>query len=987
MPLSHLTVSEAAISPSGSSRMLFPAQDPPAHSRVVFTGIVKEKVLSAHAQFHRSPCTRRLPTPCVVKALSLVTLALLLMPLLILSSPDALRADAFPADSLVATTVGDTPAPAIKRASPIAIGAIRPAGEHLVRPRPGVVRHTLRAQGRIQPGLSAQAVRSLIAVYYDDFSRNSSVWVSPEVQLRALGLAQEPAQTASSVATSNSTLKASATIQPVTARILVLAVEFGGTDTFTHYGREGGICKALTVTTSGPLKGEIPHPGPRDNNTVWYDPSETTHPGFYENLIFGHQGVGRVRMDLVDPEDGLPGINLDGYTVQDYFDHMAGAGNVVLDGSVHGWVTVPHSEGYYGAPGCTSSQHDGAGPGTRAQLVADALARFMEEHPDYYADPSPEAFWRQYDANGDGVVDSLWIIHAGMGEEAGGGPQGAYALWSHSGDLRNTAQFKNGYPVYQGQNGGGIVVGPYTMLPENADLGVLVEEFGHNFFGLPDLYTNDIENSIGFWSIMSAGTWGGWLGGATPVGMPLWFRMIAQCGDTPCNWHLPLLTLRHDAPPRTVRIGQLEDTPEGFYKGIKINLPDVVTKGTVNRAGTGKGAYSGAGLDNLDITLKRSLSIPAAAKRLSFSSSWDLEEDRDYGYVMVKDGNKWTFLKDLDGILRDSNPNGNNLGWGLTGSGNHKLRFDMTPYRGKKVSLRFRYRTDAANTGAGWWIDNIALDGRSITRFEQASAPANFPPAWKNSEPGWSVVPSVTSYPNYYLVEWRSKTKYDRMLQTAYAKNLDESDEWRVERVPYNIPGALIYYCNTLYGTSYSLAPNLSAPPSIGPKYPLLLVDMNYQPMPLDGNGTQLPPRIASYDAALTLQKTKRFTISQLVTDAGTIEGPWTFRAKPPVTRFDDALGYYAGLYAGVPCQQNYCYANQGGSAVIPAMGRYTTRITHFDGSPYPERYGRKYLGSILGTGNPGDEGLQWGVRIELIKKSPNNQRATLRINTPVTPQ
>lgn len=913
-----------------------------------------------------------------------LTLALLLAVTLTPADPFAL--------SSITYAASEPPTLAPPRARPVAVGAFRPAGEHLVRPRPGVVQRTLRSQQKLMPGMSAQATREVLAAYYDEFSHSSSTWISPEIQARALGLDHPtppliPAPPHSTVASNHGAIWAPASLQPVTAKVLVLAVEFAGTDTFTYYGREGGICKALTVTTSGPLKGEIPHPGPRDNNTVWYDPAQTADARFYEKLIFGHQGVGRVRMDLIDPDDGLPGINLDGYTVQDYFDQMAGAGNVILDGSVQGWITVSHSEGYYGAQGCSSGQHDGAGPGTRAQLVADALARFMEEHPDYYADPSPEAFWKQYDANGDGVVDSLWLIHAGMGQEAGGGPQGGYALWSHSSDLRNTSQFKDGYPVYRGQNGAGIVVGPYTMLPENADLGVLVEEFGHNLFGLPDLYTNDLENSIGFWSIMSAGTWAGWLGGATPVGMPLWFRMIAQCGDRPCNWHLPLLTLRHDAPPRTVRIGQLEGTPEGFYKGIRINLPDVVPKGTVNRAGTGKGAYSGAGLDNLDVTLQRSIAIPVTANRLTCSSSWDIEEDRDYGYVMLKDGNEWNFLNDLDGILRDSNPNGNNLGWGLTGSGSRKLRFDVTPYRGKKVTLRFRYKTDAANTGAGWWIDNLALDGKIITRFEQASAPAAFPPAWKNSTPGWSVAPNVTSYPNYYLVEWRTKTKYDRMLQTAYAKNIDEADEWGVERVPYNIPGALIYYCNSQYGTSYRLAPNLTAAPSIGPKYPLLLVDMNYQSMPLDGNGTQLPPRIASYDAALTLQKTKRFTISQLATDSRTIEGPWTFRAKPPVTRFDDAFGYYAGLYAGAPCQEKYCYANQGGSAVIPAMGSYTTRISHYDGSPYPERYGKKYLGSILGTGNPGDQDLQWGVRIELIKKSPNNQRATLRINAPPPPE
>ncbi len=521
------------------------------------------------------------------------------------------------------------------------------------------------------------------------------------------------------------------------------------------------------------------------------------------------------------------------------------------------------------------------------------------------------------------------------------------------------------------------------MLPENADLGVLVEEFGHNFFGLPDLYTNDIENSIGFWSIMSAGTWAGYLGGATPVGMPLWFRMIAQCGDQPCNWHTPLLTLPFNGPPRTVTLGQLESTPQGAYKGIKINLPDQVNSGMINRAGTGKGAYTGSGLDNLDISLDRQVTVPANAKWLSIKTFWDIEEDRDYGYVMVKNGQNWTILKDIEGKMRDSDPYGNNLGHGLTGSGNQKLTFDFTPYRGKTVTLRLRYKTDASTTGAGWWVDDIALDNSYITRFEVGQAPSTFP-RWTNSQPlGWLVVPTATSYPSYYLVEWRTATKYDRMLKTAYVKNIDDGDEWKVQRVPYNIPGALLYYCNTRYSSSYQLGSNFTASPSLGPKYPLLLVDMNYGPMPLDNNGASLDSRIGSYDAALTLQASKAFSISQIDFGDTILKGPWTFASKPPVTVFDDSQGYYAGLFAGPPCKTTYCYANEGGSAVIPALGKYTTRITHYDGTPYPQLYGKKYMGSVLGSGNPGDSGVQWGVRIELIRKSADNKTATLRINTP----
>ena len=69
---------------------------------------------------------------------------------------------------------------------------------------------------------------------------------------------------------------------------------------------------------------------------------------------------------------------------------------------------------------------------------------------------------------------------------------------------------------------------------------------------------------------------------------------------------------------------------------------------------------------------------------------------------------------------------------------------------------------------------------------------------------GWHESPAAKSYTNYYLVEWRGKTKYDSMVQTAYVTTYSDEDEWQVERVPYNIPGALVYYRNTKYGSTYA---------------------------------------------------------------------------------------------------------------------------------------------------------------------------------------
>ena len=107
----------------------------------------------------------------------------------------------------------------------------------------------------------------------------------------------------------------------------------------------------------------------------------------------------------------------------------------------------------------------------------------------------------------------------------------------------------------------------------------------------------------------------------------------------------------------------------------------------------------------------------------------------------------------------------------------------------------------------------------------------NYPAGWTNSAPvGWLEAPAAKSYSSYYLVEWRGKTKYDSMAQTAYVTTYSDDDEWQVERVPYNIPGALVYYRNTRRNT-YALRPNHADSPSYGPKYQLLVVDMNPRPL------------------------------------------------------------------------------------------------------------------------------------------------------------
>ena len=121
-----------------------------------------------------------------------------------------------------------------------------------------------------------------------------------------------------------------------------------------------------------------------------------------------------------------------------------------------------------------------------------------------------------YDGDGnfnepDGYIDHFQAIHAGEGEEAGGGAQGADAIWSHrwyaysnnAGKTGPTGNLLGGVPL----GNSGIWIGDYTTEPENGGLGVFAHEFGHDL-GLPDLYdTAGGDNGTGFWTLMSGGSW------------------------------------------------------------------------------------------------------------------------------------------------------------------------------------------------------------------------------------------------------------------------------------------------------------------------------------------------------------------------------------------------------------------------------------------------------------------------------------------------
>ncbi len=156
-----------------------------------------------------------------------------------------------------------------------------------------------------------------------------------------------------------------------------------------------------------------------------------------------------------------------------------------------------------------------------AVMVAEAV-RMIDEEVDF----------NQYDWDGDGEVEQIFLIHSGYDEAQS---RKKTDIWSHAWTLAE-AQEENdgGGPVTVD----GVRINNYATSSELraragtliAGIGTACHEFSHQF-GLPDFY--DIENvnfGMNNWSIMDYGEYNG--GGGCPAGFTSYERMF-------CGWLSP----------------------------------------------------------------------------------------------------------------------------------------------------------------------------------------------------------------------------------------------------------------------------------------------------------------------------------------------------------------------------------------------------------------------------------------------------------------
>lgn len=117
---------------------------------------------------------------------------------------------------------------------------------------------------------------------------------------------------------------------------------------------------------------------------------------------------------------------------------------------------------------------------------------------------------RDYDNDGDGIIDCVHMIYAGYGEEAGGGSD---CIWAHSVSVPVGSGYICKYD--------GVQVNSYSCSPELMNnsgesmtrIGVLCHEVGH-VLGAADFYDTDYGTNgeypgSGSWDLMGSGNWNG----------------------------------------------------------------------------------------------------------------------------------------------------------------------------------------------------------------------------------------------------------------------------------------------------------------------------------------------------------------------------------------------------------------------------------------------------------------------------------------------
>ncbi len=657
-----------------------------------------------------------------------------------------------------------------------------------------------------------------------------------------------------------------------TDRVFVVIAEFGNTRHVAFPDTVNGQPASDALTFDGPAHNSIPEPDRNvDNTTTWKKDYNKAH---YQNMYFKRMA--------------------------EYYQSQS-SGRYSVEGDVTEWVKVPFNEARYGRDVCGGIVcnntwfliRDAMSFWTQQQLAAGQTLQQITDYLKTFDE------WDRYDLDGDGnfdepdgFIDHFQIVHAGGDQAAGDPQQGTDAIWSHRWYAAVSGGGPGGLPGVNAGQGGvssgltipnnptGVWVGDYTIQPENGGLGVFAHEYGHDL-GLPDLYdtsgnTGGAENSTGFWTLMSSGAN---IGdgkkngiGDHPTDLGVWEKFqlgwLGFPGAPQGVWYdvaFAGATSQH-------RLGPANSASTVGKQALFVVLPDKEVEFDLGDPYAGSNFYySGAG-DELDNLMYRSFTLPAGAS-LAAKVRYDIELDWDYAGLVVSTNGGATWTPVNTSLSTTTNPNGQNIGFGITGSSGGNwvdLTADLSAFTGN-VLIGLRYWTDVAVAEPGISVDDIQVTGAPLDGAE-SNAGWTFDPT-----DGWRVTDGSETqfFFNAYVVENRTYRGYDRSLSTAYNFGfLNTKPDW-VESFSYQ-DGLLISYWDESEGDN-----NVGDHPGSG-----LILPVDARPtFHHTYDGHLVRPRILAFDStfgkpatAITIHKDGQAT---------------TIPASAAVTTFDDTKDYW----------------------------------------------------------------------------------------------